>query len=537
MLLLGLLLSCVEPPEEVEVPSIVAPDADGDGYSADVDCDDHDPSVRPNAPERCNGIDDDCSPTTVEATTMAMIPSVGSAEVLLCSALMVGNLRLSGGDLVLRTENGTTIRPADDRQPILDVEGGAVRVQGVNFTGPDNVGFPGESLLRVSGGHLHLRHVGLHRGQSTSGSGILARAGAHVILESSQVLDNATIGKGGGIYVEDGVLEVLDSEFAGNFAQDHGGAILALRSDVTLVGTHLLENVTDGDGGAVHLEQSTLHASKVHFEINHAADRGGALHAHKSEVSVVDSTFTNNGSADGGGAMSAVDSTVRLEAVDFFRNYSGPEGFGGALYASGSTLQGDWVRLRQNQSLPRGSGGAVHLRQGSAVDARSWMFVDNVAGDRGGAVDVVGSYFTGDESTLMVGNTALSGGALAVSGGHVRTGTLTRNAARRGGGAWLGGGQPPPVLEARVVDNKAVDGGGGLFVMAAAARFDGPLRGNVATDGDGGGVWLDAGSQLMGSIDWGDASHDNAPDDLASPWTSWSSDAAGEWTCDQDGCE
>ena len=35
-------------------------DLDGDGYDQMVDCDDHDPSVHPGAPELCNGKDDDC---------------------------------------------------------------------------------------------------------------------------------------------------------------------------------------------------------------------------------------------------------------------------------------------------------------------------------------------------------------------------------------------------------------------------------------------------------------------------------------------
>lgn len=35
-------------------------DADSDGYTDDVDCDDNDPNVNPEAVEDCNGIDDDC---------------------------------------------------------------------------------------------------------------------------------------------------------------------------------------------------------------------------------------------------------------------------------------------------------------------------------------------------------------------------------------------------------------------------------------------------------------------------------------------
>ena len=37
-----------------------SPDSDGDGYTADEDCDDHDADVFPGAVELCNGADDDC---------------------------------------------------------------------------------------------------------------------------------------------------------------------------------------------------------------------------------------------------------------------------------------------------------------------------------------------------------------------------------------------------------------------------------------------------------------------------------------------
>jgi hypothetical protein len=68
LLIIPLLLgACGEPdkPDDTAPPTsddtAVEPiDSDGDGYSADIDCDDQDPTIHPDADELCNGVDDDC---------------------------------------------------------------------------------------------------------------------------------------------------------------------------------------------------------------------------------------------------------------------------------------------------------------------------------------------------------------------------------------------------------------------------------------------------------------------------------------------
>ena len=67
LLLVLLLTACGEPdkPDDSAPPSsddtaIEPTDLDGDGYSSEIDCDDDDPDVHPDADERCNDVDDDC---------------------------------------------------------------------------------------------------------------------------------------------------------------------------------------------------------------------------------------------------------------------------------------------------------------------------------------------------------------------------------------------------------------------------------------------------------------------------------------------
>lgn len=68
-LLLGL-TACVDTDVDTEptysIEGIPAPDNDGDGYAGPTDCDDADATRHPRAPERSNGLDDDCDRTVDE---------------------------------------------------------------------------------------------------------------------------------------------------------------------------------------------------------------------------------------------------------------------------------------------------------------------------------------------------------------------------------------------------------------------------------------------------------------------------------------
>ena len=242
------------------------------------------------------------------------------------------------------------------------------------------------ALVSVAGGNAAITNVtfegnkfasGLKEDKKTlDGTGarglVLLSSGGKLYVKDSAFKSNAG-GFGTAIHVSSGTAEVIDTDFIGNTADYHGGAMRVNGSDaVANVEGSLFQNNTAGGKGGAAIISGGGKASfdGVTFSGNDAkqaksangtvGSAGGALMilGDAGEVSITDSAFTGNKASTGRGGAIAIDGSE----TNTIKN---------------STFTG-------NTAV---EGGAVGLWGGKATFTDT-DFIDNTAGGWGGAIFV-----------------------------------------------------------------------------------------------------------------------------------------------------
>jgi len=190
-------------------------------------------------------------------------------------------------------------------------------------------------------------------------------------------IDTSTTDLGGAGMVNDtSVIEIKNCTFRNNNAYDKTG------------------------GGLLNLSGSPI-VRNCHFENNHAlgpnswvARGGGLTHLYAMNGYVYNSTFTGNScSWQGGGASFGFGAPTQLVNCTFTGNHSGSQG-GGLMFLSSHVHPWDFVAkatncVFQNNTAPKGAGAFVGQTRGQFIDCK---FIDNVASDRGGGLEILQSW-------------------------------------------------------------------------------------------------------------------------------------------------
>jgi hypothetical protein len=383
-------------------------DADADGFGSglgrlvacqapdsnwvdnDLDCDDDDAQVHPDAEEVCDGVDSDCDGAEDHGTA-AWYSGGGSVaedvtdlmESGIFHRLDHGTLKLCEGTFNTRFEFELSGMSASIESKVK-IEGiGNVEINGL-----------GEGRLIEVGdgvGELELINLRLKNGESDIGGAVHAEA-LDLILEDVSFTENHADGRGGAVFIGVGSLDMERVEFLRNTASGfgaHGGAIFLAEGDIVGVDVTMQANTSTGmsNGGAIHLSAGNVHLEGSSVTDNTASYRGGAIANFDGDVVLVDSVIEDNSSLAGG----AIYVGGSLDVIGTVISGNEANTGGAVLLREVDGWQSinceDDGAIRDNHAAIKGSGIYVGTPFGTTIDSDScdWGTGSN---DNGEGVDI-----------------------------------------------------------------------------------------------------------------------------------------------------
>ncbi|MBN1947691.1 MAG: tandem-95 repeat protein [Bradymonadales bacterium] len=310
---------------------------------------------------------DNC--TLIHNEVRASEPDCNPAVTFLCDPPSVGMVQIGGAIRNDFGELNLVNRTRIDNNEVADVGAG----------------------LYVDGGTVRLELT------TIAGNRAVNRNDDNGPLESGG--DGGRLPEGGGIYLVEGQLDVVDSDISGNVAELSGGGLLNQGGEVTLTGTVLAANLAEAEM-----------ASGLIWQIQ----RGGGIY-NLADLSVTDCYFLENQAADQGGGIYALGGSLFVDRTTFWVNEAASSidprddlvGEGGALWISGIPV--DIWNSTFSANLAEAGGAAILLADSASASLEYVTLYDNAPGDghaalSGGTFSLYASIIASGDGYLSCGN-------------------------------------------------------------------------------------------------------------------------------------
>ncbi len=386
---------------------------------------------------------------------------------------------LSDGDVVELTEDTTGCLDA----------GRSITLQGdVTLTGDGSC----ESLLVVNDGET-LTVQGLKlRNPAGRVAGVWY---SHLVLDGVEVAEAGGELQGGAVYHYVGTLTVVDSSFQNNVGTD-GGAIAAVwLSSLSIQSSSFQGNEASGHGGAIftYAIDGPVDVADSTF-VDNRAQNGGAIASHwYHHLNIQDCSLSDNRAESYGGAVTSWYNGDLTVGGSEFRDNLAVALSGGALNVYGGNDR-EWSVSFEDSSFSGNeagsNGGGIDVSWMGTVSLSGLRFEANQAGGSGGGVS---TYALLD---LSISNTAfLSGTAVGRGGGLYSAWTSVESLSNSlfvGNEAALGGGLSRYAgYDVDIVNNTFVDNAGGTWGGAAYLEWSyGRFANNLVMGSSGTGLYV-----------------------------------------------
>ncbi|MFP6751168.1 MAG: FG-GAP-like repeat-containing protein, partial [Pirellulaceae bacterium] len=327
-----------------------------------------------------------------------------------------GKLRITGAGADLVTID------ANDLDRVIDIHAGAnVKIAFLELSGGQTPGGLSGAGIQITDAETSLSNVDILGNVSgRNGGGILIDGTSVVTITRSNISDNTSDYRGGGIHVfgeqpngSDSVLTISHTQISSNTAASSGGGIDNRAGDLSILSSRITSNTASAGGGITNYDRLEL----LHSEIsNNTAinSTGGGINAASAyrdftERSLVisNSSFTGNSSKLSGGGLNVVRQPATITSNTFSGNSSTTDD-GGGLSFLGST-EYNWDAILHNNTITNNSaklnGGGVY-NGGFDISVRNTIIAGNSADGQDN--DVSGTYDS--DGYNLIGDKGNTGG-------------------------------------------------------------------------------------------------------------------------------
>ncbi len=265
--------------------------------------------------------------------------------------------------------------PTDRRKwgSVIQVAG-----EGADLTVTDSSAIDEETGEYVAGkgtGSISGGYAGNSMGADGGGAGVRVSEGGSFTMKGGSISENLTQnGHGGGIYVNNGTVNLDNVAITRNSVSSYGGGIYAEKnSTVTMKNTDISQNrgMKNGNGVAADGSTVTLVGSTITSNRYSSSVFGGGIYAvNGAKVDVTDSVVSNNSTKSAGGGIYSSKSDITLNGSDVSGNTCS-NGVGG-IYAQGGSLTINGGSVSKNTttgsgSLNYGLVGGIYTKTGTDV--------------------------------------------------------------------------------------------------------------------------------------------------------------------------
>ncbi|MEM7033240.1 MAG: choice-of-anchor Q domain-containing protein [Chloroflexota bacterium] len=328
------------------------------------------------------------------------------------------------------------------------------------------------------------------------GGGLLNDGGTAIITNSQIYSNTAALGDGGGIFLFDGLLTIVDSTIIGNSAGDDGGGIGNETGFALISGSDILNNSALGfDGGGIFQLAGTLNVTDSTIAMNSAIVDGGGIANAFGIVEIHDSTIRQNEADDDGGGVFNNDGLLIItqsninnnQAFDNAGGVYNRESFAEATI-SDSTISGNVA----------GDGGGLRNWLG-VLTVTNTTIIENAATDEGGGIGNLAGIVIVNQSVFSDNTATTEGGGIYNNDGlvEVAESTFFNNQALLAGGSLFSkeAFSQLDVTNSTIISNSAVITGGGIYVADGILNL---LNTTLSENGapNGGSLMIDQNSDV-----------------------------------------